>query len=146
MDIIATKVERNIRELEGIINKMVFHKNHGSSFDVSVAEKIMNEILEQSAVNITHTQIIKAVAEFYEISTSDLIGRGRKKEIIEPRQVAMYLLREMLNMSYPFIAEKVGKRDHTTAIYAFDKITHSLNENPAFNQKLTMIKELINKS
>jgi len=146
VDIIATKVERNIRELEGIINKLVFHKNHSSSFDVSSAEKIMNEILAQSAVNITHTQIVKAVAEFYEISTSELIGRGRKKEIIEPRQVAMYLLREMLNMSYPFIAEKIGKRDHTTAIYAFDKITHHLNENPAFNQKMTMIKELINKS
>ena len=146
VNIIATKVERNIRELEGIINKLVFHKNHSSSFDVLSAEKIMNDILEQSAVNITHSQIIKSVAEFYEISTADLIGRGRKKEIIEPRQVAMYLLREMLNMSYPFIAEKVGKRDHTTAIYAFDKITHCLNENPAFNQKLTMIKELINKS
>jgi chromosomal replication initiator protein len=146
VDIIANKVERNIRELEGIINKIVFHKNHSHSFDINSVEKIMHDILEQSAVNITHAQIIKAVAEFYEISTSDLVGRGRKKEIIEPRQVAMYLLREMLNMSYPFIAEKVGKRDHTTAIYAFDKITHSLNENPAFNQKITMIKELINKS
>ena len=146
VNIIADKVQRNIRELEGIINKIVFHKNHSHLFDITGVERIMNEILEQSAVNVTHTQIIKAVAEFYEISTTELIGRGRKKEIVEPRQVAMYLLREMLNMSYPFIAEKMGKRDHTTAIYAFDKITHSLNENPSFSQKMTMIKELVNKS
>ncbi|MCK9187402.1 MAG: chromosomal replication initiator protein DnaA [Candidatus Colwellbacteria bacterium] len=146
INLIANKVQRNIRELEGIINKIVFHSKHNSSFDISHAEKIMNEVIEQSSVNITPSQIIKAVAEFYEISTTELIGRGRKKEIVEPRQVAMYLLRDMLNMSYPFIAEKLGKRDHTTAIYAFDKISNNLNKDPSFNQKMTMVKELINKS
>jgi len=125
---------------------MIFYKNHNPLFDISDVKKIMNEIIEQSTVHITYNQIIKSVAEFYEISPSDLIGRGRKKEIIEPRQVAMYLLRDMINMSYPFIAEKMGKKDHTTAIYAFDKITHSLNTDPSFNQKMTMIKELVNKS
>ena len=145
INIIATKTQRNIRELEGIINKIVFHKNHDYLFDITAVEKIINDILKQSAVNITHTQIIKAVAEFYEISIPDLSSRGRKKEIIEPRQVAMYLMREMINSSYPFIAEKMGKKDHTTAIYAFDKITHSLNKDPVFHQKITMIKELINK-
>ena len=146
VNIIADKVQRNIRELEGIITKMAFHRSHNSSFSLSHAEKIINEVIEQSSVNLTPTQVVKAVAEFYEISITELIGRGRKKEIVEPRQVAMYLLREMLNMSYPFIAEKMGKRDHTTAIYAFDKITHNLNTNPGFNQKMTMIKELVNKS
>jgi len=146
INLIADKIKRNIRELEGIINKMIFYKNHNPLFDISDVKKIMNEIIEQSTVHITYNQIIKSVAEFYEISPSDLIGRGRKKEIIEPRQVAMYLLRDMINMSYPFIAEKMGKKDHTTAIYAFDKITHSLNTDPSFNQKMTMIKELVNKS
>ncbi len=146
VNLIADKVKRNIRELEGIINKIVFYKNHHASFDANDVKKIMNEIVEQTSVHITHNQIIKAVAEFYEITTSDMTGRGRKKEVIEPRQVAMFLLRDMINMSYPFIAEKMGKRDHTTAIYAFDKITHSLNQDPSFNQKMTMIKELINKS
>jgi len=146
ISIIANKTQRNIRELEGIINKIVFHKNHDYLFDITVVEKIINDILKQSAVNITYSQIIQSVAEFYEIPIIDLTGRKRTKEIIEPRQVAMYLMREMINASYPFIAEKMGKRDHTTAIYAFDKITHSLNKDPVFSQKITMIKELINKS
>lgn len=146
VNIIASKIQRNIRELEGILTKIVFYKNHNPSLDITGVEKIMNEILEQSAVNITYSQIIKAVSEFYEIPTTELIGRGRKKEIVEPRQVAMYLMREMLNMSYPFIAEKMGKKDHTTAIYAFDKMTHTLNKNPSFSQKITMIKELVNKN
>lgn len=146
INLIAQKIQRNIRELEGIVNKLVFHSKHHSSFAIEHAEKLMNEVIEQSTVNITPTQIVKSVAEFYEISTIDISGRGRKKEIVEPRQVAMYLLREMLNMSYPFIAEKMGKKDHTTAIYAYDKISHNLSKNPVLKQKMTIIKELINKS
>lgn len=146
VDIIAKRVQRNIRELEGIINKIIFHRNHNPKFNLGHAEKVMEEVVQQSSVNITPAQVVKAVAEFYELSSTDIISKGRKKEIVEPRQVAMYFLREMLNMSYPFIAEKMGKRDHTTAIYACEKITHAANQNPAFSQKLVMIKELINKT
>lgn len=146
VDLIAKRVQRNIRELEGIINKIVFHRNHNPKFNLGHAEKVMEEVVQQSSVNITPAQVVKAVAEFYELSSTDIISKGRKKEIVEPRQVAMYLLREMLNMSYPFIAEKMGKRDHTTAIYACEKITHIVNQNPSFSQKIVMIKELINKA
>lgn len=146
VDVIAKRVQRNIRELEGIINKIIFHRNHNPKFNLGHAEKVMEEVVQQSSVNITPAQVVKAVAEFYELSSTDIISKGRKKEIVEPRQVAMYFLREMLNMSYPFIAEKMGKRDHTTAIYACEKITHAANQNPAFSQKLVMIKELINKT
>jgi len=146
VDIIAKRVQRNIRELEGIINKIIFHRNHNPKFNLGHAEKVMEEVVQQSSVNITPAQVVKAVAEFYELSSTDIISKGRKKEIVEPRQVAMYFLREMLNMSYPFIAEKMGKKDHTTAIYACEKITHAANQNPAFSQKLVMIKELINKT
>lgn len=145
IDLIAKKIQRNIRELEGLVNKFVFHAKHHPNFNLSQAEKILNEVIQQSSQNINHSHIIKAVAEFYEIQIVDLVGKGRKKEIVEPRQVTMYLMRELLNMSYPFIAEKMGKKDHTTAIYACEKIGHILNENPSFNQKITMIKDLLNK-
>jgi chromosomal replication initiator protein len=106
---------------------------------------MVSDILTQASVNISPTQVIKAVSGFYEISPTDLIGRGRKKEIVEPRQVAIYLLRELLNMSYPYIAEKMGKRDHTTAIYAYEKINLSLSKDQGLNQKISLIKDLINK-
>jgi chromosomal replication initiator protein len=90
-------------------------------------------------------QILKSVAEFYNIGASDLITRGRKKEVVEPRQVAMYLLRDILEMSYPYIGERLG-RDHTTAIHAVEKITQELNKNQSLNQKISLIKELIYKN
>lgn len=144
--LIASKIQRNIRELEGALNKIVFYKNRkGNLFDFEQAEKIINEITSQSIINVNPNQIIKAVASFYEISPNELIGRGRKKEIVEPRQVTIYLLREMLNMSYPYIAEKIGKRDHTTAIYAYEKISQIIEKDHNFQQKIMMIKDLLNK-
>lgn len=144
--LIAQKVQRNIRELEGALNKIVFYKNRkGDLFTPDQAEKIINEIASQSAISVNPNQIIKAVASFYEISPSELIGRGRKKEIVEPRQVTIYLLRETLNMSYPYIAEKIGKRDHTTAIYAYEKISKAVEKDHNFQQKILMIKDALNK-
>lgn len=146
ISIVAKKIQRNIRELEGILNKLIFYRNqHQESFSIEQVEIMVSDILTQASVNISPTQVIKAVSGFYEISPTDLIGRGRKKEIVEPRQVAIYLLRELLNMSYPYIAEKMGKRDHTTAIYAYEKINLSLSKDQGLNQKISLIKDLINK-
>ena len=75
----------------------------------------------------------------------DILNRSRKKEIAESRQIAMYLLREVLGLSYPYIGRKLGKRDHTTAIYAYEKISKEMNKNPNLNQKILAIKEIINK-
>jgi chromosomal replication initiator protein len=146
ISIVAKKIQRNIRELEGILNKLIFYRNqHQESFSIEQVEIMVSDILTQASVNISPAQVIKAVSGFYEISPTDLIGRGRKKEIVEPRQVAIYLLRELLNMSYPYIAEKMGKRDHTTAIYAYEKINLSLSKDQGLNQKISLIKDLINK-
>lgn len=145
--LIAQKVQRNIRELEGALNKIVFYKNRkGDFFAPDQAEKIINEIASQSAISASPNQIIKAVASFYEISPNELTGRGRKKEIVEPRQVTIYLLREVLNMSYPYIAEKIGKRDHSTAIYAYEKINKTIEKDRNFQQKISIIKDLLNKA
>jgi len=74
----------------------------------------------------------------------DLLTKKRKKEIVEPRQIIVYLLRELLNMSYPYIGEKIG-RDHTTAIHAYEKINQEINKNSALYQKILLIKESIYK-
>ncbi len=146
IDIVANKVRKNIRELEGVINKIIFYQDMKNS---PVTEKMVEEIIEKAVQTFTKrvsdAQIIKSVAEFYSVSLSDLTGRVRKKEIVEPRQVAMYLLRDILDMSYPYIGEKLGK-DHTTAIHAVRKINHEINKNSSFFQKIITIKELIHKS
>jgi chromosomal replication initiator protein len=146
IDLVARKVKKNVRELVGVLNKILFYQDVKR---VDVTEKVAEEIIEKTiqgfSRRVSDDQILKSVAEFYNIGASDLITRGRKKEVVEPRQVAMYLLRDILEMSYPYIGERLG-RDHTTAIHAVEKITQELNKNQSLNQKISLIKELIYKN
>jgi len=147
LELIANKVKRNIRELEGVLNKVVFYQDiKKDKINPQKLDEIINEVVRVNTKNITANDVIKTVAEFFEISQNDLIAKCKKKEVVEPRQIAMYLLREMINASYPFIGERLGKRDHTTVIHACDKISKEINQNPVLNQKIILIKELINKS
>ncbi len=141
IDLVANSIRRNIRELEGVLNKLLFYQDKkGLDMDKKTAEEIIEKTTQNFFGRITDDQILKAVADFYGIQVPDLIGRSRKKETVEPRQVAMYLLREILRMSYPYIGEKL-RRDHTTVIHSFEKINQEINKNSPFNQKIIMIKE-----
>ncbi len=147
LEFIAAKVQRNIRELEGVLNKVVFYEQYKNErIDTKKLEEIISETTRVSSRNITVGSIIKAVADFFEISPNELIGRSRKSEVVEPRQVCMYLLRDILKLSYPHIGEKLGNRDHTTAIHACEKISKDINQNPNLNQKILLIKERVYKN
>lgn len=144
IDLIAKKAQKNIREIEGIVNKLLFYQStYGRPIDSTLAEKVIAEVAEKTAIKVSPSQIIRVVASFFEISPNDLVGRQRNKEFVEPRQIAMFLFRDLLAMSYPDIANKVGKRDHTTAIYAYKKINENVNKNSNLNQKILMIKEIV---
>ena len=146
IDLVARRVQKNIREIEGILNKLVFHQiTYKRALDISTTENIISEVVNQSASRATPNQIIKAVASFFEVSPNDVVGRSRSKGYVEPRQIVMYLLRDSLHMSYPDIASRVGKRDHTTAIYAYKKVVSDLEKNPDLGRKIVMIKEDVNK-
>jgi chromosomal replication initiator protein len=143
---IATKIQRNFRELEGVLNRIIFfQKTRGMEITLRIAEEIMAEIMQEPVKNTNPNAVIKAVAEVFNISPTELISHSRKKEVVEPRQIAMYLLREMLDLSYPNIGDRMGKRDHTTAIYAYEKVLQEVSKNQLLNQKIITIKELINK-
>ncbi|MBI2623307.1 MAG: chromosomal replication initiator protein DnaA [Candidatus Liptonbacteria bacterium] len=145
VELVAKRVKKNIRELEGILNKILFYQERKQA---QIAESVAEEIIEKSAQSlsrrVTDAQILKAVAEFFNISADDLITHNRRKEVVEPRQIAMYLLRDMLELSYPSIGERLG-RDHTTAIHAYEKINRDVNKYALLNQKILMIKDLIHK-
>lgn len=144
---IAAKVQKNIRELEGVLNRVVFYQQYkNTKIDTKKLEGIINEITQVSPKNITTNDVITVVADFFEISTNELVSRSRKREIAEPRQICMYLLRDSLKLSYPHIGEKLGKRDHTTAIHACDKVAKDIARDPELNQKIMLIKERMYKS
>jgi len=147
IDIIAKKVQKNIREIEGILNKLLFYQTtYKKTLDVNTVDRIITEATQQSMNRVSPGQIIKAVSGFFEISSSDLLGRARNKEYVGPRQITMFLFRDMLNMSYPDIANRIGKRDHTTAIYAYKKIHSRIKESSDLSQQIMMIKEVVNKT
>lgn len=144
---IATKVQKNLRELEGVLNRVLFYQqSKNQTLTPKMVEELINETVQEPSANINPNTVVKCVAEFFDINPNDLIGRSRKKEYVEARQIAMYLLREILGLSYPYIGEKLGKRDHTTVIYACEKVEQELNKNMGLNQKIIMIKDLIRKS
>lgn len=147
VDVIAKKIQKNIREIEGILNKLLFYQTtYKKGLDLGTVERVIAEATQQSMSKVSPSQIIKAVSVFFEVSSNDLLGRARNKEFVEPRQIAMYLFRDMLSMSYPDIANRIGKRDHTTAIYAYKKISSGIKESSELNQKIMMIKEVVNKT
>ena len=141
IDLISTKVKRNTRELEGIIHKISLKSEKKGVIDKSIVLETLKEINSQPSLNINPHQIVQAVAQFFEISTEDLTNRSRKKEVVEPRQIAAYLMRDLLNLSYPYIGDKLGKRDHTTIIHSCEKVSQELNKNTHLGQKILFIKE-----
>ncbi len=144
---IAEKVQKNIRELEGVLNKVIFYQQFKhEKIDEKKLESIIQESTQSSSKHITAQDVVRVVAECFSVSPSDLTNRCRKREIVEPRQVCMYLLRDLLKLSYPFIGERLGKRDHTTAIHAYEKISEELTRNSHLNQKVIMIKDKLTKS
>ena len=145
LEFIANKIQKNLRELEGILNRILFYQYAQKEITFKLVEDIVNETLQQPTKNISPAQVIKVVADYFQIPVNDLTGRCRKKSIVEPRQVAMYLLRDTLGLSYPDIGQKLGKRDHTTAIYAHTKISGIIIKNQDLNQKILAIKDLIYK-
>jgi chromosomal replication initiator protein len=140
---IATNIQNNVRELEGALNKIVaYHQLNGTAPYLENVKKILASITSsQRKKSITPKQIINLVAEFYDLKIEDLLGSCRKKNLALPRQIVMYLMREELKNSYPSIGQEVGNRDHTTAMHAYLKISHVVDEDEKINQDIKLIKE-----
>lgn len=146
IDLMAKRIKKNIRELEGILKKMLFYQDKKQEeINLKIAEEIIEKAIQASSRKVTDDQILKSVAEFFGISVEDLFSRSRRKEVVKPRQIAMYLLRDISELSYPYIGEKLGK-DHTTAIHSYAKINNEINKNSSLNQEIINIKETIYKS
>jgi len=139
---IADRVSSNIRELEGALTRVVAYASlTGRPISTDVAQEVLRDLFPQGAArSITIEQIQSAVCEWFHISLGELRGDKRSQAIVFPRQVAMYLARELTDSSLPKIGARFGGRDHTTVLHAVSKITRLLKEDrEAFNlvQELT---------
>jgi len=147
---IANNVQNNIRELEGALNKIIFIHQLNNSIPTlkSVKNALSDYVSSLQVKSLTPKEIIEVVSRFYEISVKDIIGNSRRKELVGPRQVAIFLIREELNTSYPSIGQEMGGRDHTTAMHAYNKILNEIkeNDNEKLRQEIESIKQLFNNS
>ncbi len=141
---IASAIQRNIRELEGALNRLIiFQKLNNQIPDLEITKNLLKNLLSSPAKVITPKKIIELVAEFYDLKEKDLLTTSRKKEIVKPRQIAMYLLREDLKNSFPFIGRKLGGKDHTTAIHSYKKILEEIKKDKKLEEEIGLIRERI---
>jgi chromosomal replication initiator protein len=134
---IATHIERNIRELEGaLIRVAAFASLNKSSVDLALAEVVLKDLIPDATdPEITAAGIMSATAEYFGVSMEDLCGSSRSRSLVTARQIAMYLCRELTDLSLPKIGMHFGGRDHTTVIHADRKIRGLMAERrTVFNQ------------
>jgi len=143
---IAENVQNNIRELEGALIKIIAaHQFKGITPTLKTVKEVLNDFISNiQSKALSPKEIIEASAKYYNISFKDLVGNSRKKELVWPRQIAIYLIREELNTSYPSIGHELGGRDHTTAMHAYNKILKELkdNDNGKIKQELESVRQL----
>jgi chromosomal replication initiator protein len=138
---LASTIQTNIRELEGALNRIIlYQRTRNSEVGIEEAKRLIKDIIHCPEKKITPQKIIKAVAEFYDLKENDIISSSRRKEIVKPRQIAMYLLRNSLRNSYPYIARKFGGKDHTTAIYSCRKVLQEMEKNEELKKEINLIK------
>jgi chromosomal replication initiator protein len=126
---IANKIDSNIRELEGVFNKIVARASlTHSPITIELAENIINEFKFESEKVISCDFIKETVAKYFSISKEELGGNKRSNDIAFPRQIAMYICREVANMSFPQIGKDFGNRDHSTVMHAYNKINKEIKE------------------
>ncbi len=140
---IAESVRGNIRELEGVLNMIVCKSQlKGKAIThADVRGLIKHNVKPNRGVSID--EVVRRIAQYYEIPEKSIYEKTRKKEVVKPRQIIMYMLREEFSVSYPSIGEKLGGRDHTTVIHSCEKIKEELKTNNALEQELEHIRTLI---
>ncbi|MFA5413600.1 MAG: chromosomal replication initiator protein DnaA [Patescibacteria group bacterium] len=142
IDHIAIIIQNNIRELEGALNKIIAYEQfQHTPPTLELVKRILASHVVAGRKSATPKQLINTVAEFYDLKLDDLLGQSREKRLAFPRQIVMYLMRKELESSYPAIGQELGGRDHTTAMHAFDKITHEVETSDRLKQEIEQIKQ-----
>jgi len=143
IDYLADSIKGNIRDLEGVINLIVCQTETKNKTLVlnEVKELVKNSIKQKKL--LSYKEVVKIISDFYKISEEIIYEKTRKKEVIKPRQVIMYILREDFCISYPSIGEKLGGRDHTTVIHSCEKIKKDILVDELLSREIQEIRSMI---
>lgn len=123
VEYLANLVQTNIRELEGALNQLLaFCEMRGLDPDITTATGLLGSATKSRPKHLSAKQVVERTARHFQVSVDDILGPKRDKDIVVPRQVAMYMLRSELHLSFPKIAQELGRKDHTTAMHSVEKI------------------------
>ena len=145
---IASNIKSNIRELEGALNKIIAYANlEKREINIDLAEQVLRDIISPNEKKvITPEFIIDTVADHFDITPSDIVGSKRSSKIVFPRQIAMYLCREMLDAPLTGIGKMMGDRDHTTVMHGIEKIEKEMSAKDSVRNTVDILKKKINPS
>ncbi len=143
LEFLAENIDSNVRELEGVVNAIIC-QTQLKKRPLSVLEvKNLVKNSTKPKKNISIKDVVKVITDFYNIDEESIYDKTRKKEVVKPRQVIMYILREDLNVSFPSIGDKIGGRDHTTVIHSCEKIKEDLKTNQNLIEEISQIRAML---
>jgi chromosomal replication initiator protein len=142
VEYLAKNIKTNIRELEGALNQLLaYAEMRGVSPDISTAEGLIGNVRHSRPQHLSSKQIIDKTARHFQIEVKEICSSKRDKHIVVPRQIAMYLLRSELHLSFPKIAIELGRKDHTTAIHSVEKIEKAIKLDFLIREQVAEIRE-----
>lgn len=143
LDYIANYTSDNIRELEGVINHLSISLMQGKEITLNLAKEALKHYQKNDIHEIDSSVIIDGVSRYFNLSVEDILSKKRTKELVFPRQISMFLCRNLTNMSYPDIGKAFNGRDHTTVMYACEQISKQVNTNPELKHIMEELKKNI---
>ncbi len=144
IEFLSHKITTNIRELEGALNRLVAHANlFGHTISLESAHEVLHDILKAHERRVTIEEIQRKVAEHWNLRLSDMSSARRARAVARPRQVAMYLAKQLTSRSLPEIGRKFGNRDHTTVIHAVSRVAELMGVDPAFADDVELLRRML---
>jgi chromosomal replication initiator protein len=144
MEFLSHKITSNIRELEGALNRLIAHANlFGRSVTMETTQEVLHDILKAHDRRVTIEEIQKKVAEHWSMRLTDMSSARRARAVARPRQVAMYLAKQLTSRSLPEIGRKFGNRDHTTVMHAVSRVTELMERDAGFAEDVELLRRML---
>lgn len=144
LEFLAQRIVTNIRELEGALNRVIAYASFvGRPVTLEMAQDVLRDLLRASDRRVTIDEIQRRVAEYFNVKMGDMLSARRARSVARPRQIAMYLSKQLTTRSLPEIGRKFGGRDHTTVIHAVRKIEQLREEDPALDEDVDLLRRML---
>jgi len=144
LELLARKIASNVRDLEGALNRIVAHARlFGRPITLESVPEVLSDILRAHDKRLSIDDIQRKVAEHYNIRLTEMASARRSRAVARPRQVAMYLAKQLTSRSLPEIGKRFGNRDHTTVLHAVNKITELMQEDPTFAEDVSLLRKML---